>query len=170
MPDFFLDDFTEEAQSEIVERQTIQSAAKQESAAPAAAPAPAQGSGPIMDVFKELEPHMNEEMVNKTNAVFAFSIKDDKSEWFLDLKNGAGSCGPGQAPSQADVTFTLKSADFGKMFSGKLKPTTAFMTGKLKIAGNMGKAMALEKMMAKMQKGRSYSTSTNNMWIPKSKL
>ena len=29
--------------------------------------------------------------------------------------------------------------------------------------GNMGKAMALEKMMAKMQKGRSYSTSTNNM-------
>jgi len=170
MPDFFLDDFTEEAQSEIVERQTIQSAAKQESAAPAAASSPAQGSGPIMDVFKELEPHMNEEMVKKTNAVFAFSIKDDKSEWFLDLKNGAGSCGPGQAGSQADVTFTLKSADFGKMFSGKLKPTTAFMTGKLKIAGNMGKAMALEKMMAKMQKGRSYSTSTNNMWIPKSKL
>ncbi len=45
---------------------------------------------------------------------------------------------------------------------GKIKPTTAFMTGKLKIAGNMGKAMALEKMMAKMQKGRSYHTSTNN--------
>ena len=37
------------------------------------------------------------------------------------------------------------------------------MTGKLKIAGNMGKAMALEKMMVKMQKGRSYHTSTNNI-------
>ena len=61
----------------LVERQTIQSAAKQESAAPAAASSPAQGSGPIMDVFKELEPHMNEEMVKKTNAVFAFSIKGD---------------------------------------------------------------------------------------------
>ena len=46
----------------------------------------------------------------------------------------------------------MKSADFAKMFTGKLKPTTAFMTGKLKIAGNMGKAMALEKLMGKMQK------------------
>ena len=67
----------------LVERQTIQSAAKQESAAPAAAPA--QGSGPIMDVFKELEPHMNEEMVKKTNAVFAFSIKGNYILSFLFL-------------------------------------------------------------------------------------
>ena len=43
------------------------------------------------------------------------------------------------------------------MFAGKLKPTTAFMTGKLKIEGNMGKAMALEKLMGKMQK-RSFTT------------
>jgi len=170
MPDFFLDDFSEEQQNEVVERSTIQSAAKKVSAASAPAAAPAQASGPIMDVFKELEAHMNEDMVKKTNAVFAFTIKDDNSEWFLDLKNGAGSCGAGQSPSKADVTFTLDSANFGKMFSGKLKPTTAFMTGKLKIAGNMGKAMALEKMMAKVQKGRSYSTSTNNMWTPQSKL
>jgi putative sterol carrier protein len=46
------------------------------------------------------------------------------------------------------------------MFSGKLKPTTAFMTGKLKIEGNMGKAMSLEKLMGKMQK-RTFSTFTN---------
>jgi plasmid replication initiation protein len=44
------------------------------------------------------------------------------------------------------------------MFSGQLKPTTAFMTGKLKIEGNMGKAMSLEKLMGKMQK-RTFATS-----------
>ena len=87
-----------------------------------------------------------------------YDFVDDNSEWYIDLKNGAGSYGKGQPASAADVTFTLKSADFGKMFSGKLKPTTAFMTGKLKIAGNMGKAMSLEKLMGKMQK-RSFSTS-----------
>ena len=43
------------------------------------------------------------------------------------------------------------------MFEGKLKPTNAFMTGKLKLAGDMGKAMALEKMMKKMNK-RGYHT------------
>ena len=52
----------------------------------------------------------------------------------------------------------MSTTDFGKMFSGQLKPTTAFMTGKLKIEGNMGKAMSLEKPMGKMQK-RTFATS-----------
>lgn len=34
---------------------------------------------------------------------------------------------------------------------GKLKATAAFMTGKLKIKGDMGKAMKLEKLMGKTQ-------------------
>lgn len=106
--------------------------------------------------------------MKKTNAVFAFSIPDDNSEWYLDLKTGSGSCGLGKpASGTADVTFTLKTADFQKMFAGKLKPTTAYMTGKLKISGNLGKAMALEKLMGKMQQARSYSTSSRT---PSSKL
>merc|ERR1719462_859286 len=94
---------------------------------------------------------MSEDIVKKTNAVFAFSISDDSSEWYIDLKNGSGSVGQGAPSTPADVTFTLKSANFHKMFSGALKPTTAFMTGKLKISGNMGKAMSLEKLMGQLQ-------------------
>ena len=43
-------------------------------------------------------------------------------------------------------------------FSGKLNPTTAFMSGKLKMEGNLGKALALEKVMKKMN-SRGYHTS-----------
>lgn len=167
MPDFFLDEFLEADQKEVVNRQTAASQAKE--AAPAAPAAPTSAkSAPIMAVFKEIEGHLNEDLVKKTNAVFQFTIPDDNSEWYLDLKNGSGSCGHG-APAKADCTFTLKSDVFAKMFAGKVKPTTAFMTGRLKIAGNMGKAMALEKMMGKMQQSRSYSTSSN-IWTPKSHL
>jgi putative sterol carrier protein len=35
------------------------------------------------------------------------------------------------------------------MFTGKLKPTAAFMQGKLKIKGDMMKAMKLESLMNK---------------------
>jgi Putative sterol carrier protein len=35
--------------------------------------------------------------------------------------------------------------------AGKLKPTGAFMTGKLKISGNMQKAMKLEKLMGMLK-------------------
>ena len=41
---------------------------------------------------------------------------------------------------------------------GKLNPTTAFMSGKLKMEGNLGKALALEKVMKKMNQ-RGYHTS-----------
>ena len=46
-------------------------------------------------------------------------------------------------------------------FTGKLNPTSAFMTGKLKMEGNLGKAMALEKVMKKMN-SRGYHTSTSS--------
>lgn len=37
------------------------------------------------------------------------------------------------------------------LLQGKLKPTAAFMGGKLKIDGNLGKAMKLEKLMGQMK-------------------
>ena len=55
----------------------------------------------------------------------------------------------------------MKDKDFQKMFAGKLKPTTAFMTGKLKLEGDMGKAMKLEKLMGKMQ-ARGIHTMPNH--------
>ena len=64
----------------------------------------------------------------------------------MDLKNLPGNVGQG-APSSADVTMIMDSEDFVKMFQGSLKPTAAFMSGKLKIKGDMGKAMKLEKLM-----------------------
>ena len=69
----------------------------------------------------------------------------------MDLKNGSGSAGQGSPPAEANCTMTLDSADFVKMFEGKLKPTAAFMSGKLKIQGDLGKAMKLEKLMGQMQ-------------------
>merc|ERR1712012_1121966 len=83
------------------------------------------------------------------------------TDWHLDLKNGAGSCGQGESPAAVDASFKMSSANFGKMFAGKLKPTAAFMTGRKKIEGNMGKAMKLEKLMGQMQK-RGYHTVGNS--------
>jgi len=153
MPDFFLDDFLKIEQQASVEKVAASPFAK-----PPSAPAAASNNGPVQEVFNKLSGLISEDIVKKTNAVFSFTLKDDNSVWYMDLKNGAGGCGQGPPPQEADVRFTLSTTDFGKMFSGQLKPTTAFMTGKLKIEGNMGKAMSLEKLMGKMQK-RTFATS-----------
>ena len=44
---------------------------------------------------------------------------------------------------ETDVTFKASVEIFQEIFNGELEPTSAFMTGKLKIDGDMGTAMRL---------------------------
>ncbi|MCY1054953.1 MULTISPECIES: SCP2 sterol-binding domain-containing protein [Nannocystis] len=46
----------------------------------------------------------------------------------------------------AKCTVKVSLDDFAKMAAKKLDPTTAFMTGKIKIEGDMGVAMRLGKL------------------------
>jgi len=154
MPDFFLDEFLE-VQGGAERSETIVGMANK----PAAAPKPS--GDPIQAVFAQIGGLLNEDLIKKTNAVFTFTLSDKNTHYFLDMKNSPGSCGEGKPASDADATLTLTSNNFQKMFAGQLKPTAAFMSGRLKISGNMGKAMKLEKLMGQMQK-RSYSTGPSD--------
>ena len=70
----------------------------------------------------------------------------------MDLKNGAGETGQGTPPSgKPDCNMAMDTEAFTKMFAGQLDPTTAFMTGKLKIKGDMTAALKLEKVMKQMK-------------------
>lgn len=69
----------------------------------------------------------------------------------MDLKNGSGSVIPAQQDKEADVVMKSDSEDLVSMFAGKVSPTTAFMSGKLKIKGNMAAAMQLETLMGQVK-------------------
>ena len=47
----------------------------------------------------------------------------------------------------ADCTLKMDFADFASMIGGQLDGMTAFMTGKLKIEGDMGVAMKLQSIL-----------------------
>jgi putative sterol carrier protein len=47
----------------------------------------------------------------------------------------------------ADCTVGLTIEDFEAMLAGDLAPTTAFMSGKLRVEGDMGVAMKLQNIM-----------------------
>jgi putative sterol carrier protein len=48
----------------------------------------------------------------------------------------------------ADVTLSADADTFQEIFDGELNPTSAFMTGKLTIDGDMGQAMKLAAVLA----------------------
>lgn len=58
---------------------------------------------------------------------------------------GARRAEPGTA--EADCTLTASAETFRGLMDGKLNPMAAVLTGRLKIAGDMGAAMALAKLL-----------------------
>ena len=56
-----------------------------------------------------------------------------------------GSTNPAPLPmiSDADCTLTASAETFEGMLSGEINPTAAFMSGQLKVDGDMGLAMKL---------------------------
>lgn len=74
----------------------------------------------------------------KSTIKFAFN---EGGTLFIDGKSKPNTVSNDDAEAQCTVKLGLD--DFGKLMSGKLDPTTAFMMGKLKIEGDMGVAMKL---------------------------
>ncbi|CAL7938954.1 unnamed protein product [Xylocopa violacea] len=106
----------------------------------------------IMQIFTVIQANLNSELVKKTGAIFQFNVKGDEAgTWFLDLKNGEGAAGKGKPSQPPDATLTMDSQNFFAMFSGKLKPASAFVMGKLKISGDLRKALKLEKLMVNLK-------------------
>ncbi|XP_050346164.1 hydroxysteroid dehydrogenase-like protein 2 isoform X2 [Nymphalis io] len=108
--------------------------------------------GQIPELFAAIGKTITPELIKKTQAVYQFNVKGkEEGVWHLDLKNGEGSCGQGEPKNPPDATLTMDSNNFAEMFAGKLKATNAFMMGKLKIKGDLQKAMKLEKMMKSLK-------------------
>jgi putative sterol carrier protein len=56
-----------------------------------------------------------------------------------------------QAPGVADTTIKVGWDDWQQMAAGQLDGMTAFMTGKLKVEGDMSNAMQLQGVLAKLK-------------------
>ena len=74
---------------------------------------------------------------------YLFDI-DGAGEWVVKVDDGAIDVTEGAG--EADCTLIASEADFMKIVNGEQNPTAAYMTGKLKIKGDMGAAMKLQKL------------------------
>ena len=81
------------------------------------------------------------------NAKVAFVLSGDQGgNWVLDCTQTPGNVVKGEA-ADAKATVTMGAEDFVKLANGDLKPEMAFLTGKLKVKGDMSLAIKLGKVL-----------------------
>jgi len=88
----------------------------------------------------------NPDEAKKVGAIYKFNITgDDGGTWVVDLKNDPPSVKEGDG--EAECTITMSGSDSVDLVNGKLNGQMAFMSGKLKIQGNMQLAMKLQQVI-----------------------
>ncbi len=100
----------------------------------------------VNKIAKNLEEHP--EKVAGLQAVYLFDITgDDGGKWTLTCDGSTGTIAEG-VEGEPQCTITMGDADFVEMITGDLNPQMAFMTGKLKVQGDIGLALKIQAILS----------------------
>ena len=105
----------------------------------------------VDEIWQQVERITTEhpEAIAGLNGTFAFDIKgDEPKQYSIALANGEATITK-TIDESADCIFSLNEKNFKKLIEGSLNAPTAFMTGKLKVKGNIGLALKLEGALKK---------------------
>jgi len=97
----------------------------------------------VQDFFANLASRADPAKTAGMSNSYVFDI-EGAGQWTVDVDNGAVTVKEGGG--DADVTIATSQETFEKIVAGEQNPTSAYMTGKLKIKGDMGAAMKLQKL------------------------
>jgi len=97
----------------------------------------------VQEFFDGLSTRADAEKTAGMNNSYLFDI-EGAGQWLVSVNDGNVEVTEGGG--EADTTITTSEENFLAISRGELNPTTAYMTGKLKIKGDMGAAMKLQKL------------------------
>jgi putative sterol carrier protein len=95
------------------------------------------------EFFEGLASRVDESKIAGMDNSYLFDIEGE-GQWLVAVHDGKLTVTEGGG--DADTTIQTSAETFDRISSGDQNPTTAYMTGKLKVKGDMGAAMKLQKL------------------------
>ena len=95
------------------------------------------------EFFESLETRVDPAKAAGLNASYRFDI-DGAGSWLVEVDDGKVSVS--ENGGDADTIISTSAETFMKIAGGEQNPTSAYMSGKLKVKGDMGQAMKLQKL------------------------
>ena len=101
----------------------------------------------VEEIFAEMPNRIDSSKLAGIDMSIVFDLSGDGGgQWTLTVADGAANVEKGAG---ADPTATLKMAasDYQAMATGNLNPMTAFMTGKVKVEGDLSAVMKMQSFL-----------------------
>ena len=97
----------------------------------------------VSEFFEKLPSRVEPGKTAGMNNSYVFAI-DGAGTWTVRVSDGGVTVEDGD--TGGDCTIAASADTFEKVMKGEQNPTAAYMSGKLKIKGDMGAAMKLQKL------------------------
>ena len=98
----------------------------------------------LQEFFDGLQANLTEDKIAGMEATFQFVV-DGASSYYVKIAGGAAEVAEGTADDPT-IVLTASPDDWTALIAGDLNGQTAFLTGKLKIQGDVTLAMKLESL------------------------
>jgi putative sterol carrier protein len=100
----------------------------------------------VAEIFEAMPKIFNSAAAAGLTKSFQWNITGEEAGvWAFNVVNGVGELVPGGV-EKPDVTFTVSDKDWIALTEGKLDAQSAFFSGQLKIAGDMGLALRVPQL------------------------
>ncbi|WP_077328172.1 SCP2 sterol-binding domain-containing protein [Virgibacillus siamensis] len=108
----------------------------------------------LKDTFREIDQAIvaDPSRAKGLEAVYQFNLNGDESGTYQIVFNGDQCHALEGEQNDPDCTLNMQTEDFLQMVKGELNGTKAFMSGRLKIKGNMGLALKLQDILSTYNK------------------
>lgn len=100
----------------------------------------------ISEIWTNIEPILKENIEPYKHLDTIYELNLDGAIYQLHFKKGELTFYE-EANKRAECTLKMSEKNFKKFLLGDLNSAMAFMTGQLKVEGNVGLALALEKII-----------------------
>ncbi|MEI3605892.1 SCP2 sterol-binding domain-containing protein [Pseudogracilibacillus sp. SE30717A] len=106
----------------------------------------------LSEIWEEIERRANEkpELIEEMTAKYVFHITGKETgNYGLFFDGQKVDVIPDASSEEADCSLLMNVDNFKKLLEGNLNSASAFMTGRLKVKGNIGLALKLENLLKK---------------------
>jgi len=98
------------------------------------------------DIFAGICKRFKPDEAGDMNSNVVFDLAgDDGGQWTVQINNGACSVEEG-AVANPKATVHMSADDYVAMMTGNLNPMMAFMSGKVKVEGDLNTVMKLQQV------------------------